>query len=380
MQIVDPDGQSSPRAAWQPTSQLPPALALRQLLFGHRVTRIITVAAQLQLADAMDETPRSVATLAAAVGTDAAALRRLLYALASIGLVTTSAAEQFALTPVGACLRSDAPHGLRSWALMESAEYYQTAWDHLLTSVRSGAPAFERAVGQPFYDYLDRHPADGSNFSQTMGEVTAVIVDAVLAAYDFTSVERVVDVGGGYGKLLTSLLQRYPAMRGVLLDTPAVIERAKPQIQATGVADRCELVGGDFFAELPAGGDLYLLSRVLMDHDDDASVRLLSNCRRAMTGRSRVHIIQIVLPSSEVDAARHLLFDGAMSDLNMFVLGLGAERTEAQYRAVLARAGFTVTQIIPTRALMSIIEARPVGDGDGSDRNSDAESALSMRR
>ncbi|HEX3480043.1 MAG TPA: methyltransferase [Kofleriaceae bacterium] len=360
MQIVRPDGQSPQHAAWQPTSQLPPALALRQLLFGHRVTRIITVAAQLKLADAMDETPRDIAVLAAAVGADPAALHRLLYALASIGLVATSAPDQFALTPVGACLRSDAPHGLRSWALMESAEYYQTAWDHLLASVRSGSPAFEGAVGQPFYDYLDRHPLDGANFSQTMGEVTTVIVDAVLAAYDFTSMERIVDIGGGYGKLLTSLLQRYPTMRGVLLDTPAVIERAKSQIRATGVADRCELVGGDFFADLPAGGDLYLLSRILMDHDDEVSVRLLRNCRRAMTGQSRVHIVQIVLPSPEAEAARHLLFDGAMSNLNMFVLGLGAERTEEQYRALLASAGFLVTQIIPTRALMSIIEARPM--------------------
>jgi SAM-dependent methyltransferase len=193
-----------------------------------------------------------------------------------------------------------------------------------------------------------------------MSEVTTVIVDAVLAAHDFASAQRVVDVGGGYGRLLTSLLQRYPAMRGVLLDTPAVIERARPQIQATGVADRCELVGGDFFADMPAGGDLYLLSRVLMDHDDEASVRLLQNCRRAMTAQSRLHIIQIVLPCSEADAARHLLFDGAMSNLNMFVLGLGAERTEEQYRALLARAGLMVAQIIPTRALMSIIEARPM--------------------
>jgi hypothetical protein len=359
MQIANPNGQTPQRAVWQPASQLPPALALRQLIFGHRVTRIITVAAQLGLADAMDETPRSVAALAAAVGADAAALHRLLYALASIGLVTAPAPEHFALTAVGACLRSDAQHGLRSWALMESAEYYQAAWAHLLTSVRSGAPAFECAVGEPFYHYLDRHPVDGANFSQTMGEVTAVIVDAVLAAYDFTSVQRTVDVGGGYGKLLTSLLQRYPAMHGVLFDTPTVIERARPRIQAIGVADRCELVAGDFFAALPAGGDLYLLSRILMDHDDAASVRLLRNCRHAMAGQGLVHIVQIVLPSSEAGAARDLLFDGAMSNLNMLVLGLGSERTEDQYRALLTRAGFAVTQIIPTRALMSIIEARP---------------------
>src|SRR5215813_1599240 len=140
MHIVSRDEESPRRTAWQPSSQLPPALALRQLLFGHRVTRIITVAAQLKLADAMDETPRSVAALAAAVGADPDALHRLLYALASIGLVTTSAPDQFALTPVGACLRSDAPHSLRSWAMMESAEYYQTAWDHLFPSVLSGTP------------------------------------------------------------------------------------------------------------------------------------------------------------------------------------------------------------------------------------------------
>ena len=163
----------------------------------------------------------------------------------------------------------------------------------------------------------------------------------------------------GYGTLLTSLLQRYPTMRGVLLDTPTVIERARSQILATGVADRCELVSGDFFADLPPGGDLYLLSRILMDYDDESSIRLLRNCHRAMTARSRLHIIQIVLPSADADVTRHLLFDGAMSNLNMFVLGLGAERTEEQYRALLAAAGFRVTDIIPTRALMSIIEARP---------------------
>ena len=360
MQIANSKRQAPQRDTGEPADQLPPALALRQLLFGHRVTRVITVAAELGLADAMDEAPRSVADLAAAVGADTAALHRLLYALTSIGLVTASAQGEFTLTPLGACLRSDAPHGLRSWALMESADYYQTAWDHLLTSVRSGAPAFETAVGQPFYHYLDQHPADGANFSQTMGEVTAVIVDAVLAAYDFARVERLVDVGGGYGKLLTSVLQRYPMMHGVLFDTSAVIKRARPQILAAGVADRCELIAGDFFDRLPAGGDLYLLSRILMDHDDEGSVRLLRNCRQAMADRGRVHIIQIVLPSSEAGAARHVLFDGAMSNLNMFVLGLGAERTEDQYRALLATAGFAVTQIIPTRALMSIIVARPV--------------------
>src|SRR5262249_11174570 len=139
----------------------------------------------------------------------------------------------------------------------------------------------------------------------------------------------------------------------------AVIERARPHVVTAGVADRCELASGDFFADLPLGGDLYLLSRVLMDYDDDAAVRLLRNCRRVMAARSRLHIIQIVLPSSDADAARHLLFDGAMSNLNMLVLGLGAERTEDQYRALLTKAGLQVTAILPTRAPMSIIEARP---------------------
>jgi len=346
--------------AWQPAPQLPPALALRQLLFGHRVTQIITVAAQLGLADQMDETPRSVADLAAAVDADTAALHRLLYALASVGVVMATAPGYFALTPVGACLRTDAPRSLHSWALMESADYYQEAWDHLLDGVRSGAPAFEQAIGQPFYHYLDQHPSDGRTFSRTMGEVTAVVVDAVLAASDFSAFGRVVDVGGGYGKLLTTLLQHYPTMQGVLFDTPTVIERAKAQIQTMSVAPRCALVSGDFFDTLPAGGDLYLLSRVLMDHDDEASICLLRNCRQAMAENGRVQIIQIVLPATEMGATRPLLFDGAMSNLNMFVLGLGAERTEEQYRALLTKAGFVVTQIIPTGALMSILEGRPV--------------------
>jgi SAM-dependent methyltransferase len=346
-------------AAWQASTDLPPALALRQLIFGHRVTQLIATAGQLGLADQLNDTPQRAADLAPLVQADVRALQRLLRALASVGVVAEVDQGCFTLTPVGACLRTDASSSIRSWVLAESAAYFQQAWGSLLHAVQTGTPAFDHALGMTFYQYLAQHPDAGRSFGQAMAEVTAVMADAVVAAYDFAAVQQVVDVGGGYGTLLATILQAYPSVRGVLFDIPAVIEGAGATVAAAGVADRCELIAGDFFERVPAGGEAYLLSRVLMDYDDDRSVQILRNCRRAMAAQGRVLIIQLLLPRPEREATHDLLFEGAMSDLNMLILGRGAERSEAEYRTLLEVAGFRVTQVIPTRSLMSIVEGRP---------------------
>jgi SAM-dependent methyltransferase len=342
--------------AWQPAPDLPPALTLRRLILGHRVTQVIATAAQLGLADHLTDTPKSAAELAPLVHAEVRALYRFLRALASIGVVAEGEDSRFALTPLGACLRTDAPSGMRAWALFEGAEYYQRAWGGLRYAVQTGAPAAAHVLGTDMHAYLRQHPDAERSYSEAMVDVARLTADAVVDAYDFAPVHQVVDVGGGYGILLAAILQRHPAVRGVLFDVPAVIAQAGKPLKAAGLAERCDLVGGDYFEAVPARGEVYILSRVLMAYEDDRSVRLLRNCHRAMAEQGRVLIIQQVLPPPGSTTSRDLLFEGTMSDLNMLVLLGGHDRTEAEYGALLEAAGFTLTQVVPTRSLMSMVE------------------------
>jgi cyclopropane fatty-acyl-phospholipid synthase-like methyltransferase len=332
---------------------LAPAFALRRLIFGHRVTEMIAVATRLGLADQLGDTAQTALELASRLALDSRSLQRLLRALVSVGVVVPREHDRFALTPMGHCLRSDVPDSQRAWVLLESADFFQDAWAALGTAVQTGRSAADHALGMPFYQYMATNAEAGENFQQAMAEASQLAADAVVAAYPIAPGARVVDVGGGYGTLLTAILQAHPTVRGVLFDRPDVVALAGAQIERAGVLDRCELFGGDFFTAVPAGGDIYILSRVLMDHDDARSRQLLQNCYDTMTANSRLLIIQQVLPDDTADAR---LYDGAMSDLNMLIFLPGCERTLAQYRALLSAAGLAITSVVPTRALMSIIE------------------------
>jgi hypothetical protein len=337
----------------RPSDSLPHALALRRMIFGHRMTQIIVAAARLGLADHLGETPRSYTELAPIVQANPRGLYRLLRALASLGLVEEAEDGRFTLTPVGACLRTDAPLGMRSWALFEGAEYYQRAWGNLQHAVKTG----DYALGMHFYQYMGQFPDARQTFSQAMVDFARLSADAVVAAYDFSAARTIVDVGGGQGILLEAILRAYPAPRGVLFDLPSAVEAAAQHLARAGLARRCELAGGDFFENVPPGGDVYILSRILMDYDDARCLRILGNCRAAMADRGKVLIVQQVLPAEFTDDTRETLFEGAMSDLNMMVMVNGHERTEAEYRALLEAAGLHITRVVPTGSLMSVIEA-----------------------
>lgn len=231
--------------SFQAASDIPPALALRRLILGHRVTHVIATAAQLGLADHLTDTPKSAAELAPLVHAEGRALYRFLRALASLGVVAEGEDRRFALTPLGACLRTEAPSGMRAWALFEGAEYYQRAWGGLQSAVQTGTPAATQVLGTDIHAYLRQHPDAERRYSEAMVDLARLTADAVVDAYDFAPVHRVVDVGGGYGILLAAILQRHPALRGVLFDLPAVIAQASPYLQTAGVADRCELVSGN---------------------------------------------------------------------------------------------------------------------------------------
>lgn len=334
------------------TTADPPHAVLMRLVSGYWVSQCVYIAALLGIADLLEAGPRLPADLARATGTHERSLYRLLRALASLGVFAEDAEGRFALTPLAEPLRSNHPHSIRSAAIVMGEEHYR-AWGELLYSVRTGETAFDHVFGQPIFEYLASRPREATLFDEAMVAVHGPETAAMLEAYDLGGVGTLVDVGGGNGSLLIGALQRYPAMRGILFDRPDVVERARGNLEAAGVAGRCATVGGSFFESVPEGGDAYLLRHIIHDWDDARSLTILRNCRRAMGPGGRLLIVESVIAPGNAPSFAKLL------DMNMLVLPGGLERTEAQYRNLLSEAGFRLERVVPTRTEVGVIEAWP---------------------
>jgi SAM-dependent methyltransferase len=230
----------------------------------------------------------------------------------------------------------------------------QQAWGDLLHSLRSGEPAFPRVFGMDSFAYMAQHPDEAANFDAAMAGFTRQIAIAVAASYDFSPFSRVVDVGGGSGALVAGILQANPALSGILFDLPHVAERAKASLAELGLADRCTVIGGDFFEDVPDGADVYLLKHVIHDWNDERAVAILRSCRRAMGPAARLLIVEGVYPPrvDQSDASR----GAAANDVNMLVCTGGRQRSEAQFRALYKEAGLKQTRIVSTEARVCIIE------------------------
>jgi ubiquinone/menaquinone biosynthesis C-methylase UbiE len=335
------------------TPQVPAHAQVIQMATAYWVSRAIYVAAQLGIADLLKDGPRDAEALAAATGTYAPAVGRVLRSLASVGLFKSDAHGRFSLTPLGAALQSDAPGAARSTVLALSGAFFWAAWGEVLHSVRTGETGIQKALGVSEYEYLAQHPEDASHFNAAMIGYHGAEPAAIVEAYDFCGSGTVVDVGGGSGNLLGTILTANPSLRGVLFELPQVVSDARRNLGAIGVADRCEFVGGDFLQALPEGGDVYIVSHCIHNWDEASCVRILANCRRAMAGRGRLLVVEAVISAGdEPDPAKIL-------DLAMLVVPGGQERTESEYRDLLEKAGFRLTRVVPTRTSASIIEAVP---------------------
>ncbi len=329
------------------------AAALRNLIMGFRVSQLIHVAAKLGVADHLQAGPQTPDQLAPAVGAEPRALHRLLRALASLGLFAETADGAFTLTRSARLLQSNAAGSLRSVAILYGEEWVWQAYGRMLYSVQSGRSAFEQIHGHSMYDYLHDHPAAETAFNDAMTAFSAQEVAAILAGYDFSGIGTLVDVGGGQGALLSALLLAHPHLSAVLFDQPAVVAESGPVLAAAGLTTRVSCAAGDFFAEVPAGGDLYLLKSVLHNWDDAAYTKILRSCRRAMADHARLLVIERVVPPGN-DPAEAKLFD-----INMLVMLGGQERTEREHRRLFEAAGFDLTRIIATRSPLSLIEGTP---------------------
>jgi len=328
----------------------PPPVVLLRMMTGYWQAKALAVAAELGLADLLRVGPRTAASLAEICDVDADSLHRLLRALASVGVFVQTESGSFALTPMADLLRSDRPGSMRALARMYGSEQYE-AWGGLLESVRDGAPAFDHAFGASYFAYLAAHPDASSIFNDAMTGWTAQLSDAVAAAYDFSGSGLVVDVGGGTGLLLATILQAAPALRGTLFELSHVAEQADAYLRATPIGDRCTVVAGDFFDAVPGGGSFYALAQILHDWDDGQCAKILRNCREAMLPGAKLLIIEQVIPPRNEPSL------GKWLDLHMLVLLGGRERTEAEYASLLSAADLKLDRLIPTAAGASILEA-----------------------
>jgi len=330
-----------------------PAAALMRLVNGYQVSQAIAVAAELGLADLLADGPRTADELAASAGAHPGALYRLLRALAAVGVFREASGRSFALTPMAECLRAAAADSVGPWARLVARPYLRRAWDGLEHSIRTGRNAFSHVHGTDVWSYRRAHDAEGAVFDGAMAGISRRVAVAVAAAYDFGGLARIVDVGGGDGTLLARIMVVHGDARGVLFDRPAVVARAAAVLAAAGVADRCDVVGGDFFAALPQGADAYILKAILHDWPDAPAVAILRRCREAMRPGARLLVIErLVGPPNEGAEAK-------FSDLNMLVVPGGRERTGAEFATLLADAGFAACRVIPTGTRMSVIEAAP---------------------
>ncbi len=340
------------------TADISPSETMFQMVRSFFATRAIYIAAKLGLADLLKGEPKSSEELAQATGTDASALYRLMRALASVGVLAEDNQQRFVLTPLGATLQTDVPGSLRAWVLTQLGEEHYQAWGQLMHTVRTGQMAFDHVFGMGVWKYRAQHPEQAKIFDESMANLAELYNTAVLASYPFSTIDRLIDVGGGDGSLIIALLRANPAMKGVLFDLPHVAENAKKRLANAGLAARCEVVAGDVFVSVPGKGDAYVLSRVVNGFDDDRALSILNNCRRAMTEKSKLLIVQRVLPVrvNNSNAVQVLV----LSDLNQMVISGGCERTEAECRTLLQTAGFGVTKIIPTKSEMTVIECARV--------------------
>jgi hypothetical protein len=331
----------------------PRALALRQMINGFRVSQLIHVAGELGLADQMRDGPVSLDDLAEQSKTHAPTLRRLLLALTTLDIFEQHPDGRFGLTPLSQPLRSDAPDSVWAYARLVGQPAFWSTWGQLIHTVRTGESAFPAVHGDVFWDHLVNEPELGRLFSQAMTQASGARADAIVAGYDFSGVRTLVDVGGGQGRLISASLQSYPTLRGILFDRPSVVVDALAVLESAGVGDRCEIVGGNFFESVPAGGDIYLLKSIVHDWDDAESIAILTSCRRAMSAHSRLLIVERVLPPDVSSSA------AGFGDVFMLLLVGGRERSVDEFRVLLERAGFNLERVVSTESEFSLIEAVP---------------------
>jgi DNA-binding Lrp family transcriptional regulator len=340
----------SPKPAVMPHIQLPPDQALMRMLVGYWNTQCIYTAAKLGIPEQLKDGPQSSDELAEKVNASADHLYRLMRTLASIGIFKELSLKIFCNTELSELLRPEVPASMYSIAIMIGDMHYK-AWQQLLNGVKEGCSAYELAYGMPIFDYIETNSELKTTFHRAMADFSQNTFNLVIEAYDFSDIGKIVDVGGGQGALLTTILRKYENLKGVLFDLPQVINNGTSQLLKE-FAGRCEIVGGDFFKSVDIEGDAYILSNIIHDWGDEQAVQILKNIHTIMHKDGKILLVEYVV---EADNQPCL---GKFLDIHMMVVTRsGRERSEEEFRQLFAAAGFKLTRNLSTRGAAHILEA-----------------------
>jgi hypothetical protein len=334
------------------TQTMPPHVQLVQMAMAHWGSQIVYVAAKLGLADHLAKEPMNANQLAELTTTHPPSLYRLMRTLASLGIMTEDSSHRFSLTPIGEAMKTGAPGAARATILTIASPWWVSGFSELMYSVQTGKPGFEKMIGMPIFDWFAKNPEEASLFNETMVGIHGAEPAAVAAAYDFSGMKTIVDVGGSTGNLLATILESNPKSHGILFDMPHVVRDAPAVLKARGLTDRITIEQGSFFESVPSGGDAYMLSHIIHDWSEDQCLTILGNCKRAMNPSSQLLIIEMVLPSGNTP------HPGKMLDMMMLVGPGGRERTEEEYDELLSKAGLRLTRVVPTESAVSVVEAK----------------------
>ena len=331
-----------------PELDLTPPQQMARLLMGFVSARAIYTAAKLGIADWIEDVGSTVEYLTAQLGADRSGLERLLRSLTGIGVMRGDDKGRYFLTEIGETLRVNSPGSIRDYAIYVH-EFLYDLFGRLPSSVRDGKPVVEEALGAPLFAYLQQHKDKAALFHAGLANRGRIETPAILDAYSFSDCKRVVDLGGGNGAFLSAIVNAHPAVSGVLLErAPAIAAARNGQ---GGPLPRCELIEGDYFEAVPTGADLYIFKRVLFDHSDDEVVKILCNCRAAMSPGGRIVIIEGLAGALNEPSLAHLM------DLTFLVVTTGRMRTSEEYDALLGKAGLRLQRCLQTHSDVSVVEA-----------------------
>jgi O-methyltransferase domain/Dimerisation domain len=329
-----------------------PAQQVLQVATGYMASSCLYAALSLNVPDHLSAGPRTAAELAKASGANEDALYRVMRLLASLGVFEETAPRTFALTPASDLLRKDAPGSLRGMAVFLPDPMHYRIYANIMESMSTGRPCADTTLGQPVFEYLKTDPAYSQVFNDAMTALSAPVAGAAIEAYDFSGIGTLVDVAGGHGEVLMSILKANPNVRGILADIGHVVDGAKPRIASAGLSDRMQAVACDFFTAVPDGGDAYIMKHIIHDWDDERASVILKNIAKAMGAKKgKVILLESVIPAGSAPDL------GKFIDIEMLVFPGGRERTADEFRALFARSGFEMTKVVPMKSPLSVVEA-----------------------
>jgi hypothetical protein len=330
----------------------PPLAGILEILGGVFVAGAVSCLAQLGIPDLLEQGPKSAEELASQIGAQPRELYRLMRATASVGVLAEGADGKFSQTPMSEVLRSNANPSLRAAAMMSGREWHARGWSQLEYCVRTGKQALDHIHGVPVFKYLEQHPEEGQIFNETMSELSAIEAPAVAEAYDFTGIGSIVDVAGGHGQMLATILTRNPHMKGTLCDMPYVVEGAKNGALKP-LMERCTVASSDMFTAVPGGADAYIMKHILHDWPDAGCINILKACRKGVNPGGKLLVVDhVIQPGNDFHPGKFL-------DLQMLIFPGGCERTEKQFSELFTGAGWKLSRVIPTRVPESIVEGVP---------------------